>query len=33
MEDNDLGFVVFARNRIPFNPQHYIRALFTMDVL
>lgn len=33
MEGDDLGFVVFARTRIPFDPQHYIRAIFTMDVL
>jgi len=33
MEGNDLGFVVFARNRIPFDPQHYIRAIFTMDII
>ena len=33
MEGNDLGFVVFARNRIQFDAQYYIRALFTMDIL
>ena len=33
MVGNDLGFVVFARNRIPFDPQHYIRAIFTMDII
>ena len=33
MENDDLGFVVFARNRIQFDAQKYIRALFTMDVL
>lgn len=33
MQSNDLGFVVFARSRIPFDAQYYIRALFTMDVL
>ena len=33
MKENDLGFVVFARNRIQFDSQYYVRALFTMDVL
>ena len=33
MVGDDLGFVVFARNRIPFDPQHYIRAIFTMDII
>ena len=33
MQGNDLGFVVFARNRIQFDAQYYVRALFTMDVL
>lgn len=33
MQDNDLGFVVFARQRIQFDPQYYVRALFTMDIL
>ena len=33
MVDGDLGFVVFARNRIQFDPERYVRALFTMDVL
>ena len=31
MTGDDVGFVVFARNRIQFDPQHYVRALFTMD--
>lgn len=33
LQGNDLGFVVFARNRIQFDAQNYVRALFTMDVL
>ncbi len=33
MTGDDLGFVVFARNQIPFHPQHYIRAIFTMDMI
>jgi hypothetical protein len=33
MTGDDLGFVVFARNQIPFHPKHYIRAIFTMDML
>lgn len=32
MKENDLGFVIFARNKIPFDPQYYVRALFTMDI-
>jgi hypothetical protein len=32
MEKNDIGFVVFARKRIDFDPNKYVRALFTMDV-
>lgn len=33
MEPRDLGFVVFARSRIPYNPDFYVRALFTMDII
>ena len=33
MTGNDLGFVVFARRRIEFDPQKYIRAIFTMDMI
>jgi hypothetical protein len=33
MQPGDLGFVVFARNRIIFDADKYIRAIFTMDVL
>ena len=33
MKDKDLGFVVFARSRIPLDPNYYIRALFTMDII
>lgn len=33
MTGTDLGFVVFARNRIQFDAQHYVRALFTMDII
>jgi len=33
MTGTDLGFVVFARSRIPFDSEHYIRALFTMDII
>ena len=33
MKKGDLGFVVFARQKIPFDPDHYTRALFTMEVL
>ena len=32
MLPGDLGFVVFARQRIPFDPELYTRALFTMEV-
>lgn len=32
MKHNDIGFVVFARKRIDFDPERYVRALFTMDV-
>ena len=33
MKPGDLGFVVFARQKIPFEPDTYTRALFTMEVL
>jgi hypothetical protein len=33
MTGDDLGFVVFARRRIEFDPQKYIRAIFTMDMI
>jgi hypothetical protein len=33
MTGDDLGFVVFARRRIDFHPQHYIRSIFTMDMI
>lgn len=33
MSGTDLGFVVFARNRIQFDPKYYIRALFTLDII
>lgn len=33
MQPNDIGFVVFARNRIVIEPTFYVRALFTMDIL
>ena len=33
MQKNDIGFVVFARERILFSPEFYVRALFTMEVL
>jgi hypothetical protein len=33
MKPGDLGFVVFARQKIPFDPELYTRALFTMEVL
>lgn len=33
MAPGDIGFVVFARKRVEFDPNTYIRALFTMDVL
>lgn len=33
MKPGDLGFVVFARQRIVFDPELYTRALFTMEVL
>ena len=29
----DIGFVVFSRQRIVLTPDHYVRALFTMDIL
>jgi hypothetical protein len=33
MSKGDFGFVVFARNRIVFDANKYVRALFTMDLL
>ena len=33
MQKGDFGFVVFARQRILFDPERYVKALFTMDVL
>ena len=33
MKKGDMGFVIFARERIQFNPDNYVRALFTMEVL
>ena len=33
MQKGDFGFVVFARNRIIFDSNKYVRALFTMDIL
>lgn len=33
MENGDIGFVVFARNRVLFDSHKYVRALFTMDML
>ena len=33
MQKGDLGFVVFARERIQFDSNKYVRALFTMEVL
>lgn len=33
MTGDDIGFVVFARKRVEFNSQYYVRALFTMDVI
>lgn len=33
MQPNDLGFVVFARKKIIIEPNFYVRALFTMDIL
>ena len=32
MQSGDIGFVVFARKRIDYDPERYVRALFTMDV-
>ena len=31
MKQGDIGFVVFARNKVDFDPERYVRALFTMD--
>jgi hypothetical protein len=33
MKPGDMGFVVFARQKIPYDPELYTRALFTMEVL
>lgn len=33
MQPGDFGFVVFARQRIIFDSNKYVRALFTMDML
>jgi hypothetical protein len=33
MQKGDMGFVVFARQRIQFDSNKYVRALFTMEVL
>ena len=33
MENGDVGFVVFARERVMFDAHKYVRALFTMDML
>lgn len=33
MKPGDLGFVVFARQKIPYDPELYTRALFTMEIL
>lgn len=33
MTPDDIGFVVFARNRVVLEPTFYVRALFTMDIL
>lgn len=33
MNPGDFGFVVFARQRIVFDSNKYVRALFTMDML
>ena len=33
MQPGDVGFVVFARERILFDANKYVRAVFTMDVL
>ena len=33
MQPNDIGFVVFARERIVINADFWVRALFTMDIL
>ena len=32
MLPGDIGYVVFARKRIDYDPEIYVRALFTMDV-
>jgi hypothetical protein len=28
-----MGFVVFSRQKIPYDPELYTRALFTMEIL
>ena len=33
MKPGDMGFVVFARQKIPYDPELYTRALFTMEIL
>lgn len=33
MKPEDIGFVVFAREKIWVEPTFYVRALFTMDIL
>ena len=33
MQKGDMGFVVFSRERIQFDSNKYVRALFTMEVL
>ena len=33
MNPGDLGYVIFARERIIFDSNKYVRALFTMDML
>lgn len=33
MNQGDMGFVIFARERIIFDANKYVRALFTMDML
>jgi hypothetical protein len=33
MKPGDMGFVVFSRQKIPYDPETYTRALFTMEIL
>lgn len=33
MKPGDMGFVVFSRQKIPYDPELYTRALFTMEIL